>query len=63
MSDPEFDNLTQELLDNGTPDIIEFINKTVENKEASSEGLQLSVKKIKFKDKSTFSEIRKIGKE
>ena len=62
MSDPEFDNLTQELLDNGTPDIIEFINNTVENKEASSEGLQLSLKKIKFKDKSTFSEIQKFFK-
>lgn len=62
MTDEEFDELESYLLENGTDSMKEQIRKSImtasgELSEAS--GLMISLKKIKFKDNSTISEILK----
>ena len=62
MTDEEFDELESYLLENGTDSMKEQIRNSImtasgELSEAS--GLMISLKKIKFKDNSTISEILK----
>lgn len=70
MSDEEFDDLTDELIKSGIPEIVNCVQKTVPTKEFNipsefedvNRGLLLSLFKIKFKNNTSYSEIAQFFK-